>query len=69
MRNVVPGEAAYLYRRAQAYALNHQPILAMADLDAALRLAPDNVEARLARASMRISGADPAGAREDLDAG
>jgi tetratricopeptide (TPR) repeat protein/predicted aspartyl protease len=65
---LAPGEATYLYRRAQAYARSHKPFLAMADLDAALELAPDNVEARLGRASMRISGADPAGAREDLDA-
>ncbi|MBV8972006.1 MAG: retroviral-like aspartic protease family protein [Sphingomonadaceae bacterium] len=64
---LAPAEPRYLAERAAAYTGNHQPLLAMDDLDAALRLKPDDVPTRLRRAVARM-GRDRAGALADLDA-
>jgi tetratricopeptide (TPR) repeat protein len=65
---LAPGEHRYLYERGLAYAANKQPFLAMQDFDAALKLKPDDIPALVARAQMRLSGRDQAGAIADLDA-
>lgn len=65
---LAPKLVSYLYLRAVAYRGNRQFFLAASDLDAALTLAPDDVDARMARASLRLMGNDPAGAIVDVDA-
>jgi len=62
-----PHEPEYAYERGMAYAENKQLIPAMADFDHALELNPDYVQARLARAALRL-GRDRDGAIADLDA-
>jgi predicted aspartyl protease len=63
---LAPGEARFLFQRAEAHERNRQPLLAMDDLDQTLTLAPDNAEARLARASVRLGRHDRAAAQEDV---
>ena len=62
-----PKSARYLHQRALAYFGNRQPLLAMADLDHALQLDPDDVPARVSRAKLRLAGQDKAQANADLD--
>ena len=62
-----PGNPQYPYDRAQALLRNRQPVLAMSDLDQAIRLKPDLVPALLTRAELRLSAHDTAGARADFD--
>jgi tetratricopeptide (TPR) repeat protein len=57
-----------VFARAEARRVNRQPALAMADLDQALKLAPDMLPALIARAQLRLAERDPAGAAVDLDA-
>jgi tetratricopeptide (TPR) repeat protein/predicted aspartyl protease len=66
--DMAPGEAAYLYERGLAYRDNRQPFLARADFDAALKIDPASVDARIARAEMEFVGRERASALADLDA-
>jgi tetratricopeptide (TPR) repeat protein len=64
---IAPGTGIYFYQRAMAYKANRQDDLGLTDLDEALRLQADLVEARMARADLRLSNGDIDGARRDLD--
>ncbi|HET8613363.1 MAG TPA: aspartyl protease family protein [Sphingomonas sp.] len=64
---LAPSEPRYFLQRAVAYARQKQKGKAEADLDAAIKLAPGNVDARLTRAGLRYED-DHAGALADLDA-
>lgn len=55
------------YQRGIAYWRNHDPRRALADFDAALRLAPDDYDAHLARAELQLKRLH-AGIEGDLDA-
>ena len=65
---LAPAEPRYLYQRARAHLDAHQPAQARADLDAELKLKPDDAEGRLGRAIVRLADEDKEGARTDLDA-
>lgn len=65
---LAPNEPKYFYQRSLAHIGNRQPLLAMSDLDAVLRLKADDVDALLMRAEMRAISRDEAGARADLAA-
>ena len=65
---MAPTEARYFTQRAIVYLQNGQPFLGMADLDQALKLKPDDTQALVTRAQLRISGREMAGAVADLDA-
>ena len=70
---LAPNEADYFYQRGRAYAGNRQLELAMTDFDRAIDLKPDNVDARVARATLRLARGGEArreqmpGVLEDLD--
>jgi tetratricopeptide (TPR) repeat protein len=66
--DLAPTEPRYLQQRAQAYLENGQPFLAMADLDATLKLQPGDIAALVSRAGLRLSGRDTPHALTDLDA-
>jgi len=51
---MAPAEPKYVFQRAQAYLALHQPALARADLDQALRLKPDDVSALIASAGLHL---------------
>jgi tetratricopeptide (TPR) repeat protein/predicted aspartyl protease len=63
-----PASEDYVRRRAIARLENHQPILAMMDLDAALKLKPDDVSALLTRAELLVAAKNLEGAKQDLAA-
>jgi tetratricopeptide (TPR) repeat protein/predicted aspartyl protease len=63
-----PSQADYFTQRALVRLQFRQPDLARADLDSALKLKPDDLVARLARARLELRGHDTAGALTDLDA-
>lgn len=50
---LAPGESSYFFERGRVHWENRQPDLALADFDQAIQLKPDNLEALLARASLR----------------
>jgi tetratricopeptide (TPR) repeat protein/predicted aspartyl protease len=63
-----PSEPQYFYDRGIARLNNNLPTLAMADFDATLKLKPEHVGARVARAELRVAARDRAAAITDLDA-
>lgn len=65
---LAPNEVRYYRLRAETHVENHQIFLAMADLDQALKLKPDDGELLIERAALKLSGADRQGALTDLDA-
>jgi tetratricopeptide (TPR) repeat protein len=65
---LAPASPAYLYQRGLAYRQNRQPLLAMVDFDAALKLDPDDADAYLARAELRLAERQDEGATADLEA-
>ena len=67
-RELNPNEPEFAYERGMAYWQNKQPVPAMSDLDQAITLNSDYLAARMARARLRLSDKDRAGAAADLDA-
>ena len=65
---LAPTVGRYDYQRAMAELGKKQPLEAASDLDKAILLSPDDVDARLARAVLRIRVPDKPEAREDIDA-
>ena len=66
---LAPTESSYFYERGRVYWENRHADLAMADFDQAVKLKPENLEALLARASLRASqGAPPEAIAADLEA-
>jgi len=63
-----PSAADYVYQRALARLGDHQPVLAMADLDQTLKLKPDDIAALLVRAELRAATKDMDRAKPDLAA-
>lgn len=63
-----PTNAEYFYQRGIAYGENKQIDLAAADMDRAIELNPDHIAAHAARAQLRFTRKDKAGATADLDA-
>lgn len=63
-----PAEPRYLVQRAGAYAATGQGAQAAADLDAAIRLKPDDVDTLIDRAELRLREGRKAGALADLGA-
>jgi tetratricopeptide (TPR) repeat protein len=62
-----PNEPQYFYDRGIARLSNAQPTLAMGDFDQTLKLKPEHVGARVARAELRIAGWGRPDALADLD--
>lgn len=65
---LAPAEPRYLDQRAQAYLRQDKSKLARADLDRLLALKPTDVDALLARASLKQADGDRSGSVADLDA-
>ena len=65
--DLAPKEEDYVYERALAYLGAGKPFLAMADLDQALTLKPDDARVLVVRAQLRFSGHDVVNAEKDLD--
>ncbi len=65
---LAPGEASYYYQRALVKFALEQADSGSSDLDRALTLKPDYVDALMARADYRFSKQDKSGALSDLDA-
>ena len=65
---LAPNEPGYYYQRAMVELAIRQREPASKDLDRALTLKPDYLEALVARAEYRRSGSDPAAALADVDA-
>ncbi len=63
-----PDNVEYLRQRARLYAQTRQPILAVNDIDQLLKLKPDDVDALIMRASMRLRLDRHSDVRSDLDA-
>jgi tetratricopeptide (TPR) repeat protein/predicted aspartyl protease len=63
-----PSEPQYFYDRGIARLNNNLPTLAMSDFDETLRLKPEHVAARVARAELRVAARNAAAAITDLDA-
>lgn len=63
-----PSQPQYFYERGVARLSNHMPTLAMLDFNETLKLRPEHVAARVARAELRIAARDRDGAIADLDA-
>jgi tetratricopeptide (TPR) repeat protein len=61
---LAPGEAEHFYQRGRLYVDNQQPRLAVADFDQALKLNDFHIEARLARAGLRLSRFEATGQGE-----
>jgi len=57
---LAPTEASYVYQRGMAYWGNKQADRALADFDKAIGLKPDDVDALIARATLRASHREPA---------
>jgi tetratricopeptide (TPR) repeat protein/predicted aspartyl protease len=66
--DAAPHEARYLYQRYAAYWRLKKPVLARHDLDAAISLSPDYVDALLARAALSIGDGHRDAALADLTA-
>jgi tetratricopeptide (TPR) repeat protein/predicted aspartyl protease len=62
-----PTVPEHLYDRAKARLLNRQPILALGDLDQALKLKPDDVPALVLRGEVRAAMKNLDGAKADFD--
>ena len=62
-----PTEPEYFYERGLAYRDDQQPSLALEDFDQSLRLKPDYLGPRLARAEVHLQSGDKAGAGPDLE--
>jgi tetratricopeptide (TPR) repeat protein/predicted aspartyl protease len=65
---LAPDNPAYLYQRGMLYWQMKQPAPAMADFDQALKLRPDDLRTRLARAGLLLQRGDKDLAAADLDA-
>ena len=65
---LAPGVGKYFVLRGEVQLRLDHPFAAMADFNEALRLNPDDVDARLDRARLHIAGHDAKSARADLDA-
>lgn len=65
---LAPQEPKYFVERAQVYWQDKQADLSDADIDTALKLKPDDIDALLWRAQRRLTLSDKAGAVADLDA-
>jgi tetratricopeptide (TPR) repeat protein/predicted aspartyl protease len=63
-----PNEPSYFYERGIVRGHSGQAVQAMADFDQALKLRPDDVPTRVARAELRLAAKDNSAVREDLDA-
>jgi tetratricopeptide (TPR) repeat protein len=63
-----PGEARYLHQRSLIYLQSGQRPLALKDIDQALQLRPDDPEALLLRANLRLADGKSADANTDLQA-
>jgi tetratricopeptide (TPR) repeat protein len=61
-------DSIYFYQRGVAYRENGQGDLAGGDFDQALKLKPEDVQTRIARAQLRMAKKDHEGAQSDLDA-
>jgi tetratricopeptide (TPR) repeat protein/predicted aspartyl protease len=61
-----PANGKYFLQRGQAQLVLGRQFQAMSDFNEALRLIPDDVDARLSRARLHIAGHDAASARADL---
>ena len=65
--DMAPTEPRYLDQRAEVYFRQGKPALGRADLDRAITLNPNDFEALLTRAALRVHQRDKAGALADLD--
>jgi tetratricopeptide (TPR) repeat protein len=66
---LAPGESSYFFERGRVHWESQQPDPALADFDQAIQLKPDNLEALLARASLRAERHAPTEAvTADLEA-
>lgn len=65
---LAPAEPRYLDQRAQAYLQQKRVALARIDIDKAIAIKPDDVQARLIRATMLLHEHDRMAAAADLDA-
>jgi tetratricopeptide (TPR) repeat protein len=66
---LAPGESSYFFERGRVHWENREADLALADFDQAIKLKPDNLEALLARASLRAhTHAAPEAIAADLEA-
>jgi tetratricopeptide (TPR) repeat protein len=63
-----PANPRYPYQRAMARLSLKQPLQAMADIEQTLKLKPDDTDALLVRAELRLGDRDRKGAAADLDA-
>ncbi|HXQ14177.1 MAG TPA: aspartyl protease family protein [Caulobacteraceae bacterium] len=63
-----PNDPQHVYDRARARLQNHQPLLALSDLNQALTLKADDVPALMLRGQMRLVLKDSVGAKADFDA-
>jgi tetratricopeptide (TPR) repeat protein len=63
-----PSQPQYFYDRGVARLNNSLPTLAMSDFNETLKLKPEHVGARVARADLRVEARDRNGAITDLDA-
>ncbi len=63
-----PSAPDYFYQRGMTHWRNRQADEALRDLDHALALAPDDLQARMSRAELRLARSETAGALEDADA-
>ncbi|OAN57314.1 retroviral-like aspartic protease family protein [Sphingomonas sp. TDK1] len=65
--SLAPRQAKFLRQRSMAYLAEGRPVLALDDLDAALALDPNDHDARLSRAALRLRAGNRTGAIGDLD--
>jgi len=65
---LAPNDPRYAYDRGVTYAIMSRPLLAMADLNAALKLKPDMIAALVTRSRVHAALGQKAEARDDLDA-
>lgn len=63
-----PKTPAHRYARARLHEIMGKPNLAIADLDEALKLAPDDITARMQRARLHLTAKDLPYGQADLDA-
>ena len=66
--DLAPGEARYVFQRADAYFAQDKPDLARADLDRGLKLKPDAADRLIARAALLLRDDKDDAALADLDA-